>query len=31
MIPRMIRYKEIKQICDAEDGSVKTVGRKDKK
>ena len=31
MILQMIRCKEIKQIYDAEDGSMKTVGKKDKK
>ena len=31
MILQMIWYKEIKQLCDAKDRSVKTMGRKDKK
>ena len=30
MIPQMIQCKKIKQVCDAEDGSKRTVGKKDK-
>ena len=31
MVSQMTWCKEIKQVCDAEDGSVRTVGKKDKK